>query len=379
MKSKSLARRGTLAFAALLLTFAAYAPASAQEEGVPVVIDEVIAQVNAEVVTLSMLKREMRNAVEALKQRGMSATEAQAEVEKNRGRIIANLIDEQLVTQKGKEIPRLSEDVEVEVNREMLRVAKGQGITSIEQLDAELRKAGLDPVEIRQTLRAQYTRQAVIQREVDAKIYFGLTDEEVRKHFEANRAKFAKPESVELSEIFLSLAGKPEGEVRARAAQIIAQARGGADFGQLAVAHSEREQDGVRIAAQSKGKVGRFEVPDLRADIATAIKNVPKGGISDPLRLDEGIQILRVDDRTSAGEAAFDEQRVRNALTMERAEKERTEYLRALRRDAVIRFPKDKGYEALVEPFLQLENKTDASKQPPAAASTSKNSSDKKN
>lgn len=377
MKSKFLARPWTPVFAALLVTLALSSPAVAQEEGVPVVIDEVIAQVNADVVTLSMLKREMRNAVDALKQRGVAEAQAQSDVEKNRGRIIANLIDEQLLMQKGKDLPRLSEDVEAEVNREMLRVAKQQGITSIEQLDAELRRAGLDPTDIRQTLRVQFTRQAVIQREVDAKIYFGLTDEEVRKHFEDNRAKFAKPESVELSEIFLSLAGKPEGEVRARAAQLVAQARGGADFGQLAATHSEREQEGVRIAAQSKGKVGRFEVPDLRADIATAIKSIPKGGVSEPLRLDEGIQILRVDDRTSAGEAAFDDSRVRNALTMERAEKERTEYLRALRKDAVIRFTKDKDYEAQATPFLQLDAKPTATKQPTASAS--KNSTDKKN
>lgn len=377
MKSKFFARLWTPVFAALLVTLALSSPAAAQEEGVPVVIDEVIAQVNADVVTLSMLKREMRNAVDALKQRGVAEAQAQQDVEKNRGRIIANLIDEQLLMQKGKDVPRLSEDVEAEVNREMLRVAKQQGITSIELLDAELRRAGLDPVDIRQTLRVQFTRQAVIQREVDAKIYFGLTDEEVRQHFEANRAKFAKPESVELSEIFLSLAGKPEAEVRARAAQIVAQARGGADFGQLAATHSEREQEGVRVAAQSKGKVGRFEVPDLRADIATAIKSVPKGGVSDPLRLDEGIQILRVDDRTSAGEAAFDDSRVRNALTMERAEKERPEYLRALRKDAVIRFTKDKDYEAQATPFLQLEDKPAAAKQPTASAS--KNSTDKKN
>ncbi|HEX8475807.1 MAG TPA: peptidyl-prolyl cis-trans isomerase [Pyrinomonadaceae bacterium] len=374
MKSKFFARIWTSAFAALLLTVVASSPALAQEEGVPVVVDEVIAQVNTDVVTLSMLKREMRNAVEALKQRGMPEGEAQAEVEKNRARVIANLIDEQLMMQKGKELPRLTEDVEAEVNREMLRVAKSQNIKTIEELDSELRKAGLDPTEIRQTLRVQFTRQAVVQREVDAKIYYGLTDEEVRKYYEANRAKFAKPESVELSEIYLSLAGKPEGEVRARAAQIIAQARGGADFGQLAATHSEREQDGVRVGAQTKGKVGRFEVPNLRQDIADAIKTTPKGGVSDPLKLDEGIQILRVDDRTASGEAAYDDQRVRSAMTQERSEKERIEYLHTLRKDAYIKLAKD--YEALVAPLLQTASQSTASKQ---AAPANKNSTEKKN
>ncbi|MGH9903063.1 MAG: peptidylprolyl isomerase, partial [Pyrinomonadaceae bacterium] len=274
----------------MLLTLGAV-PASAQEEGVPTVVDEVIAQVNNDVVTLSMLKREMKQATETLKQRGMTEQQAAEEVAKNQPRIIANLINEQLIMQKGKDIPRLSEEVEAEVNREMLRVAQQQGIKTIEDLEAAMQQAGLVPAEVRQTLRTQFMQQAVFSREVDAKIFYGFGDAELRKFFDANREKFRKPESVELSEIFLSLAGKNEAEVRARAAQIVAQARGGADFGQLATAHSEREQEGVRVASQTKGKVGRFEVPELRADIAGAIKNVQKGGVTDPLKLDEGMQI----------------------------------------------------------------------------------------
>ncbi|HYP52169.1 MAG TPA: peptidylprolyl isomerase, partial [Pyrinomonadaceae bacterium] len=294
-----------MSFAVAFLAFAlgASQPALAQEEGVPVVVDEVIAQVNNDVVTLSMVRREKRQAVRALMDsRGMTEEAATAEVEKNHAKIIGSLIDEQLLIQKGKEIPRLAEDVEAEVNRTLMAEGKRQGITTVEQLEAAMRASGLDPTEIRQSLRAQFTRQAVLQREVDARIYFGITDAELQKYFAANREKFRKSESVELSEIFLSLAGKPEAEVKARAAQLVAQARGGADFGQLAAQHSEREANGQRVAPQSKGKVGRFEVPDLRADLAAAIKNVQKGGVTDPIRHDDGFQILRVDDRAGSPE-----------------------------------------------------------------------------
>ncbi|HEY0077624.1 MAG TPA: peptidyl-prolyl cis-trans isomerase [Pyrinomonadaceae bacterium] len=339
--------------AALLLMLAASPRVSAQEEGVPVVIDEVIAQVNNDVVTLSMLRREMRQAQEMLKQRGMTEAEAAEEVQKNQPRIIANLINEQLLMQKGKEMPRLSEDVESEVNREMLRVAKSQGIDSIEKLDEALRQSKIDPTEIRQTLRIQFTRQAVLQREVDAKIYFSLTDAELQQYFQANREKFRKPESVELSEIFLSFAGKPEAEVRAKAAQIVAQARGGADFAQLAVTHSEREQDGVRIATQNKGKVGRFEVPELRTDLAAAVKNVQKGGVTEPIRTDEGLQILRVDDRTGSSEPVFNEQQVRGVITQERAQKEHEQYMTTLRKEAYVKI--SPSYEASVLPLLKID------------------------
>ena len=373
MKSKFFLRAAASALLFGPLWAGASSHVQAQEEGVSVVVDEVIAQVNGDVVTLSMLKREMKSATDTLVQRGMTPEAARAEVEKNRARIIANLIDEQLFVQKGKDLPRLTEDVEAEVNREMLRVAKSGGIKSLEELETEMRKAGMDPAEIRHTLRTQFTRQAVIQREVDAKIYFGLTDEEVRSYYEANRAKFAKPEAVELSEIFLSLAGKPEAEVRALAAQIVAQARGGADFGQLATTYSEREENGVRVAAQTKGKVGRFEVPELRPDIAEAIKGVAKGGVSNPLRLDEGLQILRVDDRTSSGAANFDENRVRTMLTQERAEKDRNDYVRTLRNEAYIKIAS--SYEPSVRPLLSIEAKSTASSK--EEKSSGKNSKEK--
>src|SRR5687767_15903090 len=116
--------------------------------------------------------------------------------------------------------------------------------------------------------------------------------------------KFRKPETVTISEIFLSSAGKNEAEVKARALELVRQLRAGADFGGLAATNSEREMNGVRIGPQNKGKVGTFEVPNLREDIASAIKSVAVGGVSEPLRSNDGYQILRVDERTAASSSA---------------------------------------------------------------------------
>src|SRR5436305_8976895 len=92
-----------------------FAPLVARaQEGEPVVVDEVIAQVNDGVVTLSQLKREMKDAVEVYKQqKGMTQQQATAEVEKHRPEMIATLINEQLLIQKGKEL-ELTQKVEDE-------------------------------------------------------------------------------------------------------------------------------------------------------------------------------------------------------------------------------------------------------------------------
>jgi parvulin-like peptidyl-prolyl isomerase len=350
VKSKfiSLAIAGIFVFAVLALV-----PSStfAQETELQVV-DEVIAQINDDVITLSMLKRESKERIDALRQSGISQEEAAAEVAKRQPELIATLVNEALLLQKGKELD-LSTEVEAEVNRRMLEVAKEQGITTIEKLDAAMRESGVDPVTTRQTLRVEIMKQAVLQQEVDRKLFFGSTIDELKKYFQEHQDKFRKPENVTISEIFLSSAGKNEAEVKARALELVRQLQGGADFGAVAVANSEREVNGARTAPQNKGKVGAFEVPNLREDIASAVKNVKVGGVSAPLRTNDGYQIFRVDERIPGSTtAAFNENQVREAITIERGDKQREEYLQGLRDEAYIKI--SDNYRAAVAPILKL-------------------------
>ena len=350
MKSKYISLAITSIFVFVIL--ALMPSATFAQEGELQVVDEVIAQINDDVITLSMLKRETKERIEALKQAGGSEQEAIAEVAKRQPELIATLVNEALLLQKGKELD-LSNDVEAEVNRRMLDVAKEQGITSIEKLEAAMREGGVDPVATRQTLRTEIMKQFVIQQEVDRKIFFGWTMEELKKYFQEHQDKFRKPESVTLSEIFLSSAGKNEAEVKARALELVRQLRAGADFAKVASANSEREQNGVRVAPETGGKVGTFEVPNLRTEIADSVKSVAVGGISEPLRLGDGYQVFRVDGRTAASSSAtFNENQVREAMTMERGTKGREEYLQGLRDEAYIKI--SDNYAAAVYPILKI-------------------------
>ena len=342
------------AFAVLVLGLAAAAPARAQEEAAAAVLDEPVVQVNNDVGMLSMLRRENAEFRDVLvKQKGMTADQAEVEIAKRQPEIIFNLINEMLLMQKGKDLPRLPEDVEADVNREVLRVAKGANLNSLEELEAALRQEGMSLSDIKDTLRRQYTKQAVLQREVDARVYFGLTDAELRKYYEAHRDRFV---SVGISEIFLSLAGRSEADVRAKAADLAARARAGADFGELAVKNSEREANGVRIAEKTKGQhldeTGKprwYLLSDMQKNISDAIKDVKAGGISDPVKTDEGYMILRVNERDDS----FKENFVRSVITNERSEKEHEDYLRKLRQEAYIK--PAPNYGAVIQPLLEKD------------------------
>jgi len=336
--------------ALLILTFCATSVFA--QEGETTVVDEVVAQVNDDVITLSQLKKETKERIDALKQSGKTEQQAIDEVNKRQAELIATLINEKLLLQKGKELD-LATEIEAEVNRRILQIANEQGFTSIEKLYEAMRQSGLNPEDVRRTMRTEMMKQAVLQQEVDRRVYLSPSTDEVKKYYDAHPDKFRKPESVKLSEIYLSTTGKDEAAVRARAVELITQARAGADFGALAAANSERDKNGERTAPKDKGYVGEFDVPQLREDLMDALKNVKAGGITEPIRTAEGFQILRVDERIPPGATpVFNDNRVREAMLTERQPKERDDYLQHLRNEAFIKVTET--YRAGVDPLLKI-------------------------
>jgi len=340
----------TLVAALLFLSASFMSPALVRaQEGEPVVVDEVIAQVNDGIVTLSQVKREMKERVQAMVSGGMPEAQAVAEVEKKKNELIAILINEQLLLQKGKELD-YTQRVEDEVNKRMLQVAQENHIKTMEELCKAMKEAGMNCEDTRRTMRIEVMKQAVLESEVDQKVFFGFTTDQLHKYFDAHKDKFLKPESVDLSEIFLTLGGKPEAEVKAQADKLVTQLRGGADFCTLAAAYSDRP---AGPNGQKPCKVGLFSVPDLNADIVGAIKDVKQGGVSNPLKTDVGYQILRVDARTAGSSTAtFNENQVRGAMTEDVVEKEREKYLQELRNDGYIKIADN--YKPEVDPLLKI-------------------------
>ena len=325
------------------------------QEGEPVVIDEVIAQVNDGIVTLSQVRREMNERTQMAVQNGMPLDQAKAEVEKKKFELIAILINEQLLLQKGKELD-FNQRVEDEVNNRMLKVARENNIKTIEELCQAMKQSGLSCEDTRRTMRIEIMKQAVLESEVDSVVFFSFSTDALHKYFDAHKDKFVKPESIDLSEIFLGLGGKPEADVKALAEKLVGQLRGGADFCTLAAAYSERAPG---PNGQKPCKVGLFQAPDLRPDIAAAVRDVKAGGVSNPLKTDEGYQILRVDARNAGSNTAtFNENQVRGAMTEEVIEKEREKYLQKLRNEGYINIAVN--YKKEVEPLLKIV--------PPAAA-----------
>ncbi len=322
------------------------------QESEPVVVDEVIAQVNDGVITLSRVKRESKEAIAQMVQSGKTEAQAKAEVESKQGELIANLINEELVMQKGKELG-VDEDIEASLNRRFLDIMKEQGLKNLEELYRKMRDSGINPDDIRTMWRKDATREAVWNREVDAKIYHSLSGKELQEYFDKNKQKFIKPESFMLSEIFLGFAGRNEATVRAKAKDLVQQLRAGGDFVKLALENSERED-----VKKTQGKLGSFTNADLKENISVPLKGLKAGQVTDPIEVDEGLLILRVDERVGAGtEAKFNEDDARNVITYERRSDQRRKYMVTLRRESYIKI--SEGYRAMVSPVLYADERTE--------------------
>ncbi|HEV7701662.1 MAG TPA: peptidyl-prolyl cis-trans isomerase [Pyrinomonadaceae bacterium] len=326
-----------------LVLFAGFAHA---QETQTKVVDEVVAQVNDGVITLSRVKRESKTVVDGFVEDGKTREEAQKMVDAKQGELIANLINEELLIQKAKELG-LEKEVEQTVNERLAEIMKSNNLKTVDALYAEMAKQGVDPQELKDSWRKQATREMVLQREVQAKLYWGATSKELKEYFDKHKEKFATPETVSFSEIFLSFAGRDETSVREKAKQIYTQLKAGGDWDKLL-----KENADPGVVTQGKGKIEGAMVADMKDVIGQPLKGLKVNDYAAPIEIDQlGMSILRVDARQQASDqSVFDENAVRLAILGEKGAEEQKTFMAKLRNEAYIKV--SEAYRPLVSPLL---------------------------
>ncbi|MBV9217178.1 MAG: peptidyl-prolyl cis-trans isomerase [Acidobacteria bacterium] len=315
------------------------------------VIDEVVAVVNNDVITLSEVKRESKSAVDSFVQQGKSKEEAQRLVDEKQGELISNLINEALLLQKAKDLG-LDNDIEATLNQHVLEVMKQYNFKTVEQLYAEMERQGVDPKEAKDGWRKQITQDAVLQREVQSKIYWGFTSAQLKDYYEKHKDKLTTPETVSFSELFLSFAGRDEAAVRAKAKKLLADLRAGGDFAKIV-----KENGDPGPVTQTAGKAEGVQVKSLPEPLVKPLAGVPVGGYTEPFDAEDlGLVILRVDAR-KAPSIEFDERAVRSAMMPEFVGPEQKKYFAKLRDEAFIKV--SDPYRPIVAPILFADERKD--------------------
>lgn len=312
------------------LAWALATPAFAQE-GEAKLIDEVIARVNASPIMRSAFEGAQREMLEQMKSQGLKPEEIEKKLAEWKPRILDQLIDTQLLVQRATD---LSINVDPQVNEQLVRIMKENNIQSLEDLEQKMREVGVDINEVRANLRSNFARQAVLNREVYGKIFFGLTEKEKRDFYDKNKQAFATPGEVTLSHIFIVTGKDPEAALK-RAQDAQTQAATAADFGALAQRLSEDPN-----TASKKGLIGPLKMNELAPEVREAVEKLKAGEVSTPVKIGNGYSVFHVDALKEPVTRPFEErevaEEVAQRITYERSEKQIDEYLAKLRGDAFI-------------------------------------------
>ena len=122
-----------------------------------------------------------------------------------------------------------------------------------------------------------------------------INDKEIEDYYRANRdSKFHRPKQAKLRYISVRLPADADAKVkeaaRARANRVLADARAGKDFGQLA----KKESDDPTAA--KGGEVGWVVQGQLPPEMDKAVFSLSKGATSDLIETPAGWQIVKVED-----------------------------------------------------------------------------------
>lgn len=168
-----------------------------------------------------------------------------------------------------------------------------------EQLDAALAQQGLTRERYRKQIRDELERAQLINREIRGKV--SVSPEEIARYQKEQgvESEASSNEQVSISHIVLQIppgASPADVEaIQARADRIYDELRDGADFAALAKRESE---DG---AAAAGGKLGTFKQGEMRDELEEAVAGLQPGEFSKPVRGENSIHIVRLDERIGAG------------------------------------------------------------------------------
>jgi len=257
------------------------------------VIEEIIAQVNDRIIVLSEYKKSLESMRQELQQSGASGLDLEGRFREQSKDALRDLIDHELLVQKAME---LGLNADTDVIKRLDEIRRNMNLPSMEALEEAVAKQGLVYEDFKQNLRDSFLTQWVIQREVGSHIQ--VPPEEIKTYYDQHQKELEQPEGVTLQQILISTEGKPPEELQAlrqKAEQVLAKAKTGDDFAELA------RQNSDDASASQGGNVGFFEGGSLSPEIESAIRSLQKNQVSDLIETKYGLMILKVLSRTQAG------------------------------------------------------------------------------
>lgn len=323
---------------AVCLAVLVVAPVAAQPTAAPkkrdrrvFVVDRVVAVVNDAVILDSELDVRLLpllGDVEAIE----DAEERRRRLDKLRGQMLEDMINEELIVQAAREAK-----IEVEaadVNAALDEIKRQNNLDDKQFADA-LAAQGYTLGAYKQDLRRQLIRLKAVNQLVRSRV--SVTDDDVRARYDALVRRSESVSAVRLSHILIEVPEKAtDAQVAAakeRAAQAVQRARAGEPFATVAM---EMSDDPATKAGG--GELGWFERGTLSPEWETIVFAMEKDEVRGPISGPKGLYVFHVQDVKRTEIKSFDalKDQIRGELTRREMDKQTALWIEELRKKAYI-------------------------------------------
>jgi len=212
-----------------------------------------------------------------------------------------------------------------------------------EALNRQLKSVGMSQEDLHGKMLEEATAEAVLERELKVNI----TDEDVKKFYDENPAKFEQPEMVRASHILLATKDQTSGAELSDAQKtakhkqmegLLKRARDGEDFAKLAKEFSED--------SASKDKGGEYTFPrgQMVAEFEAAAFSLKTNQVSDIITTQFGYHIIKLSEKLPAKkmEMAKVSQDIKDYLKGQAVQKQLPEYMEKAKKDADVQILDEK-------------------------------------
>jgi peptidyl-prolyl cis-trans isomerase C len=214
-------------------------------------------------------------------------------------------------------------------------------LLSLEEVKKQLEQYGQDFERVKEDVRTGLARNRFMEMQWQGKV--NVTDQEARTYYNENPKRFEKPEEIRASHILIkfgdtSSGGDPneaKAQAKAKIEDLLRQIKDGADFAELAKAHS------VCPSASSGGDLGFFPRGKTTPPFEKVAFELEIGQISDIVETEYGYHIIKVTDHRDASIISFEQ--AKESIIKQLTQKKQAEfveaYINTLKAHANIVFP----------------------------------------
>jgi peptidyl-prolyl cis-trans isomerase SurA len=296
------------------------------------VVEDIVARVNDQIITSSDYDR----AAEQLTAEAGQQSIPPHELEQKKADLLRDLIDQQLLLSKGKELGITGE---TELIKRLDEIRKQNHLEAMDDLEKAAQQQGVSYEDFKANIRNSIITQQVVRDEVGRRI--SMSPGEVQAYFKAHESEFAQPESVALNEILVPTPAKAATEAadtadvaaaQAQAEEIEKKLAAGAKFDDLAKP-APTDPNAPKIVV-----LGEYRRGMLAKDFEDKAFALNAGEHTQPIRTKQGFIILQATQHNPGGAGSFKnvEPQVEEALFLERMQPKLREYLTKLREEAAI-------------------------------------------